>query len=415
MTETPTNRDLAPPEPPADEPDVPTGLMLGIDIEELYFFFGEAQNVLYVAMGIGSQVPAMYRHTLNRIRAALWSLPDGTNLVRQLDDILAAQSTSTATSSDLESVRDESTHLAELLDGLLRTVREALPDPVGRWYDLGIFLARLHLCLCILESPTNAALKRTQEIYLRELLRVVPLFARTFLHLVRPPSVSPAPTSLIRSLLVLVHDMPALEDDPPGTYRIAREHADAVFTAIGVTDPGISPLVVTVADLADRQEAEAEADATDPAVELSRQHERCSQALYTDAEPETAEEGLRSLLVTARRTLGPDHPLVFMIQSDLTMALLALGRFPLCVELALDTAEEAAVHLGARHPLTVSTGHAALRMLLIAGRTEEAAAFFHDHLAWLLAADPDDLSEELRVVRDVLHDVMTAGESGASP
>lgn len=418
MTDIPTGRDLVPPVPPSDEPDIPEGLALGIDLEEFYFFFGEGEQLLYAALGLGTGVPAPLVNKLDRIRAALWSLPDGANLVRQLDDILAQMSTSAATSADLERIREESMHLERLLDGLMPSVRQALPDNAGYWYDLGVFLARLHLCLTIIESPpTGTMLKQSQETYLLELRRVVPLFVTTFLRLMRRPSTYSSPTPLIRSLVVLARDMTVFDQGLPDWYRTAREHADEVFTSIGTIYSGENVLFVVAGMIEDHKEKspakEPVTEAPDPSVELSRQHSRHREALLSNA-PEVAEEGLRTLLATARRRLGPYHPLVFMIQSDLSMALLALGRIPLCTELALDAADEAAFHLGDRHPVTAGVAHGTLLMLIATGRTDEAATLFHNRLAWLLAAKPNDLSDELRMVRDILLPMTAADQRRAS-
>jgi hypothetical protein len=425
MTDTPMGRDLVPPVPPADEPEIPDGLVLGIDLEELYFFVGEGQRTLYVGLGLGTDIRALDANKLDRIRTVFWSLPDGAHLVRQIDDIVDQMSTSVAAPTNVDRVaeetlrleREETLRLERLLDGLMATVRQALPDDATYWYDLGVFLARLHMCLMILESPPTGFLRQSHETYLRELCRVIPEFAHAFVRLMRRSSTSSAPARLVRSLVVLARNLADFNDSMPGWYRIAREHADEVFTAIGMTHSGTNPLLVIARMIDDHQdETPAQVPAAgvlDPAVELGRQQTRDREMLFSH-EPGAAEEGLRSLLVTVRRTLGPRHSLVFMIQSDLSMALLALGRIPLCTELALDAADEAAFHLGDHHPITAMVAHCALRMLISTGRTEEAVVFFHSRLAWLLAAEPEDLSEDLRIVRDVLLTIVTTDESGAS-
>jgi hypothetical protein len=149
----------------------------------------------------------------------------------------------------------------------------------------------------------------------------------------------------------------------------------------------------------------------DPVVDLDREYAQCHQAM-NDGRLEEAEEGLRTLLVTARRVVGPDDPRIFMIQSDLSLVLLALRRVPLATDLALDAVDEAVARLGERHPVTATVAHGTLRLLIYTASTEEVAAFFDSRLAWLLNVDPDELSEQLRMVRDLLLNLGSAGERG---
>jgi hypothetical protein len=414
MTDTPMGRDLIPPVPPPDEPVTPDGFMLGIDLEELYFFVGEGFRGHQYGLGLDVGLPAAsYTHKLDRIRTTLWSLPDGINLVRQIDDILGQISTGTNAAIDVESFREENERLEHLLDGVLHTVRHALPDDAGHWYDLGVFLARLHMCLEILESPPIDVLKQSHETYLLELRRVLPQFVGAFIRLVQYPSTDAPPAPLARALVVLARDMAAFDHEPTNWYSIARKHADEVFTAIGMTHSGTSPLLV-IARAADGHQDEPPAEKADPLVELGRQLAHHREVLYRNNDPEGAEEGLRTLLVTTRRTLGPDHPLVFMIQSDLSIVLLLLGRAPLCVELALDATDEAALHLGDRHPVTAAVANRTLLTLVGTGRTEEAAMFLHSRLAWLLDAEVDNLSKELRIARDELLHILITDKPEAS-
>ncbi|PSL45979.1 hypothetical protein B0I31_12610 [Saccharothrix carnea] len=363
MTHTPTSRDLTPPPPPADDHAVPEALRLGIDIEELYFFFGEGERAYLIALGVGGGLPEGYANKVDRVRTGLWSLPDGAGLVHRLDDLLGPAPTTTAAGAE----GDQS--LERLFDDLMHTLRLALPDDAVPWYDLGVGLAKLHLCLEFTQSPPPEPLRELHGIYLVELRRIVPVFAHTLLRLVRHASTASAPTSLVRSISVLVDDIIAFDDGAPDWNRTTREHVDAVFTAIGMTYTESNPLLLAVR----RDAPTTDGPAPDPVADLDRRHAACREALLGH-HPEAAEECLRGLLVTARRTVGPHDPRVFLIKSDLSLALLVLGRDPLCAELALDAVTEAVAHLGKHHRVTLAVAHGALWVLRATGRGEAAEA-----------------------------------------
>lgn len=414
MTKIPTGRDLIPPTPSIDEPDIPGGLFLGIDIEELYCHYGESFQTYQVALGVSDQTPAgSAKH--NRIRTQLWSLPEGTKLVRQLDDILAQAPAG-------EPPPGETLRIGQLLDVLMADVRTALPDDAANWYDLGVFLARLHLCLVILDSSSSKALERSRETYLRELHRVAPEFARTLLRLARQQPVATAPARLIRSLIVLAQDVVGLDEAGTGWYRKAREHADAVFAAVGMTDNGTNPLLhfaEVLDELGDKPDDTPDGglpptEAPSPEEEFSRQLARHREVALS-GDPKAAEEGMRILLVTARQALGPYHPLIFMIRSDLSLMLLVLRKMNLCTDFALDAADDAAIYLGEYHHVTAAVALGTLQVLMRTASSEEIATFFGNRLTWLLTAEPDDLSEELHMVRDALVNMMITDESGATP
>jgi hypothetical protein len=422
VTKPPTDRDLVPPDFPADEPDIPDGMVLGIDLEEFYFFFGESFYLYYVGLRLGHGIPATYVNKLDRIRTTLWSLPGGADLVRQLDDILAQVPTTAQTES--ERLGAETLKFAGLLDRLMSAVRQALPDDASYWYDLGVFLARLHLCLTILESPPTGFLRQSHDTYLLELRRVVPLFAQAYLRLMDRPSTYSAPAPLIRSLAVLAQDMVAfalaqdtvdVDDGASSWYRTTREHADAAFTAVGMTYTESNMLVMLAHVMDDHQNgAEAKTptvEPPDPVGELHLRHEQHRNTLFSH-QPEAAEEGLRNLLVSARRVLGPSHPLVFMIRADLSLALLELGRVQLSAALALDNTDESVFLFGDHHAVTAAAACNTALVLMATAPVEEVAVFIESRLAWLLAARPDDLSEELRMIRKTILSLFAADERG---
>lgn len=403
MTNPGYSRDLVPPARPAADPVMPAGLMLGIDIEELYCFFGDGEREIWRGLGAGAGIQASLPPVaakLSRVRDTLLSLPDGAALVRQFDEILADASVSTADPASFDEFVEETVRLERRFDALMTEVRQALPGDTGYWYDQGIFLARLHLCLLHLESATLQVAEGLHETYLEEFRRVAPLFAEAFQRLAQRPAVHSAPVPLLRALVALLRDLPEFDESSTDWFRTVRQHSDDVFTVLGITHSG-KPLILAVAqDISDQQD-KAAADVADVAAQLTREHARYRAALFGN-QPETAEEGLRTLLATARRDLGPAHWLVYWIQSDLSKALMVLGRIPLCTDLALDAVDEAALHLGDRHPVTAAMADNACRMLHITGAREEAMTLFDSRLRWLLEAAPDDLSDELRSVRDYL-------------
>ena len=418
MTNPGHSRDLVPPARPPADPVIPPGLMLGIDIEELYCFFGDGDRVILHGHGAGAGIQASLPPVaakLSRVRDQLLSLSAGADLVRQVDEILADASASIADPANPDEFVAETSRLERRFDALMAEVRQALPGDAGYWYDQGIFLARLHLCILHLESGTRHVVEGLRETYLAEFRRVAPLFATAFQQIAQRPTVHSAPVPLLRALVALLRDLSEFDDTLPDWFRTVRQHSDDVFTVLGMTHAG-KPLILAVAqDISDRQEKAAApaADVADVAAQLTREHGRYRAALFGN-QPEVAEEGLRTLLVTARRELGPAHSLVYWIQSDLSMALMALGRVPLCTDLALNVVDEAALNLGDRHHVTAAMAHGAFRMLLITGAGEESVALFDSRLRWLLDAAPDDLSDELRYVRDLLRDFLSGDEGEKS-
>ena len=410
MTDTPADRDLVPPEPLVDEPAVPDGLVLGVDVEELYCYFGESVWMYSVAMGLCIGVPAELSGKIDRIRTRLWSLPDGTTLVRQLDEALAQVPTVRPTRADIARLGEENTRLERLFDDVSTMVGQRLPAETQRWYQLGVALARLHLCLEILAGAPTGSFEWANEVYLRELRRVAPQFAGAFVNAMHSPSISSAPAALVRSLVIFAHDITESDHGSQDWYRTTLTHADDVFAAIGMTHSGINQLLLFAKAMNNKPVEEPAAAVPDPSVEVDRQWEQHREELFSNR-LEAAEEGLRTLLVTARRALGPRHQLVYMIQADLSMALMALRRVPLCTDLALDAVDEAARHFGNRHPLTAILAHGALRMMLITGRREkEVEELFQSRLVWLFGTESGELTEELRAVRDAI--VTAAVEHG---
>ncbi len=418
MTNPGHSRDLVPPTQPPADPVIPPGLMLGIDIEELYFFFGDGERVILHGQGAGAGIQASLPPVaakLGRVRDQLLSLSDGADLVRQLDGILADASASTANPANPDEFVAETSRLERRFDALMVGVRQALPGDTGYWYEQGIFLALLHMCILHLESDTPHIVEGLRETYLAEFRRVVPLFAEAFRQITQRPSVHSTPVPLLRALVVLLRDLAEFDDSSPDGFRAVRQHSDDVFTELGMTHAG-KPLILAVAqDISDRQEKAAApaADAADVTAQLTLEHDQYRAALFSN-QPAMAEEGLRTLLVTARRELGPAHWLIYWIQSDLSMALMALGRVPLCIDLALDAVDEAALNFGDRHQVTAAMAYSAFRMLLTTGAGEQAVALFDSRLRWLLDAAPDDLSDELRYVRDLLHDFLSGNEGEKS-
>ncbi|WP_051814389.1 hypothetical protein RFN58_33535 [Streptomyces iakyrus] len=364
--------------------------MFGIDIEELYFDFGEGHRHLKMIVGAG-QGPRLHEDKAIRVRNTMYSLPSLSTLVPRLDDLLGQEHENPATAVD--PVHERS------FDCLMVDVRNALPGDAGFWYDTGVFLARFSLCVIIVAEPPQELPETDFEgTYRRELARVVPLLKHVLLVLVSRAAWLRASPALRKQLLALLRQLGDWDGGSADWCRTARARADRVFSAIGMTHSGTSILhVVSAAGAQSGRTADeppTDAPAPDMESEFRHREKELMKALLA-GEAEAVEEGLRTLVQTGRRTLGSRHPLVLLAQADLCLALHALGRVPLCVDLAYDTADEACLHFGERHALTATVSTTTWWLLHITGRATEAAEFKEARLAWLPATDPDELPPEL--------------------
>ncbi|MFE8963397.1 hypothetical protein [Streptomyces iakyrus] len=382
--------------------------MFGIDIEELYFDFGEGHGRLKMIVGAG-QGSRLHEDKAIRVRNTMYSLPSLSALVPRLNDLLGQEHEDSATAVEPEHERS--------FDRLMVDVRNALPDEAALWYDTGVFLARFSLVVIIVaEPPPEVGGTDFEGTYRKELARVVPLLAHALLVLVSRAAWLRASPALRKQLLSLLRQLGDWDGGSADWCRTARARADRVFSAIGMTHSGTSLWHVVSTAAAQRGQTADQPAAGEPAPDMEsefRHREGELMKALLAGEAEAAEEGLRTLVQTGRRTLGSRHPLVLLAQANLCLALHALGRVPLCVDLAYDTADEAGLHFGERHALTATVSTTTWWLLHLTGRTTEAAEFEEARLAWLLAADPDELPPELAQLPSML--ATPTGRAGATP
>lgn len=411
------DRDLVPPSPPGPQAPPPDGLIFGIDIEELYFDFGEGHRYFKTIAGVG-QGPRLHEDKAVRVRNTMWSLPALATLVPRLNDLLGQEFEDPAGALDPE--------LERAFDRLMTDVRNVLPGDIRLWYDTGVFLARFSLCVNVVAEPPDLPGTTFEGTYRKELARVVPLLTQVLLGLVSVAAWLRASLLLRKQLGSLLRHLAGWDGGSTDWCLTARERTDRVFSVIGMTHYGTSLLHVlstalapsgqtadeATSDEATSDEATPDEVTPDRESEFWRRERELTKALLA-GEAEAAEDGLRTLVQTSRRTFGARHPLVFLAQTDLCWALLALGRVPLCVDLAYDTADEARLHLGDRHPVTATVSRTTWWLLHLTGRATEAAEFKGARLAWLLAADPEHLPPELAQLRETLADLTR--RAGATP
>jgi hypothetical protein len=401
------DRDLVPPSPPGPQAPPPDGLIFGIDIEELYFDFGEGHRYFKMMAGMG-QGPRLHEDKAVRVRNTMWSLPALSTLVPRLNDLLGQEFEDPAAALDPE--------LERAFDRLMTDVRNALSGDIRLWYDTGVLLARFSLCVNVVAEPPDLPGTTFEGTYRKELVRVVPLLTRVLLGLVSVAAWLRASLLLRKQLGSLLRHLAGWDGGSTDWCRTARERTDWVFSVIGMTHYGTSLLHVLSMAMAHSgqtaDEATSDEVTPDKESEFWRREGELTKALLA-GEAEAAEDGLRTLVQTSRRTFGARHPLVFLAQADLCLALLALGRVPLCVDLAYDTADEARLHLGDRHPVTATVSRTTWWLLHLTGRATEAAEFKEARLAWLLAASPEELPPELAQLPETLAD--PPGRAGATP
>ncbi|MFD2686455.1 hypothetical protein ACFS5L_16645 [Streptomyces phyllanthi] len=384
----------------------PDGLILGIDIEELYFDFGDAHRLFKMVAGIQEAVVRLHDDKVMRVRDAVWALPGSSTLVPRLDDLLGRECEDPAKALD----RD----LERAFDRLMGDVRGALSGDAVFWYDTGVFLARFSLCVNVVAEPPDQLGFDFEGLYRKELARVGPLLAQALLRVSAVSAWLRASLPLRRQLGSLLRHLAGWDGGSTDWCRTARERTDRVFSALGMTHSGTSlphamdAIVAHAGQTADEvtpdEEAADELTRSEEAEFSRRESELVKVLLAGDAE--AAEEGLRALVQTGRRTIGARHPHVLMAQATLCLALHALRRTPLCVDLAHDTADEARLHLGDRHPVTASVARTTWWLLHVTGRDTEAAEFMEARLAWLLSARSEELSPELWLIRETFADLV---------
>ncbi|HEX7308154.1 hypothetical protein [Lentzea sp.] len=410
MSDAPKDRDLVPPKTPADDLPLPAGLLLGVDAEELYLYFAESGWTVGVTTSRGNEVPAGYAHKIDRIRTDLWSLSEGSALVRQLDEALAQVPAIPSTSTreeKFQEAREAQEHLRPLFADFVTEVALRLPPEILPWYEVGVFLAQVHVCLDVLASPDAGTVEWINEEYVQELHRVASRFVISLHEAWDSTSSSSIPPVLDRSLRTLAQRLEEPHENSLDAYRVKLMCSNDVFTEMGMTHSSSNLAFLYSVARRKAETTEPEAETRDPQTEVQQRWDECHELLLAK-EYEAAEHGLHALLVTARRSLGPRHHLPLMIQADLSMALMGLGRVPLCIDLALDAVDDAARLFGDRHPLTATLAQGALWKMVITDRpTREIDELFQARLKWLLNTDDAELSEDLRLVR---HGVLMAAQ-----
>ncbi|WP_018801995.1 hypothetical protein [Salinispora arenicola] len=392
-------RDLVLPAPCTPDTPAPRGLTLGVDMEELYFDVGEAFNRLMRALD-RTWTRDADDPKVARVRAALWTLPNASELVQRLDDILNRS-------------RWEDVGLERDFDRLMDDLRQALSDDDCPWYEVGVFLARFFLCVEIVDRPPTRLPADYAGLYRRELARVVPSLRFLLTMLPSLPTWSEASLGLRGRISSLDRHLDEWDGGSPAWCHTARERAGAVFTAIGMTYGQNLLTVLDEALAAPAAPAPARPDHGNAADAILSRLDELTATMQA-GDPLSAEAGIRELLVMTRRTTGPRHRLVHMIQMRLCVALLNLGAATLATALAYDTADETRLHLGPQHPITVMAEVNVHFFLLVTGNEAEAAKIRSTRLAWLLSADPEKLSPELKKPRESLSRILEEYEEQRS-
>jgi hypothetical protein len=148
---------------------------LGVDFEEVYIVFGEATQII-----MGGLRPDHYdliESKVQRVRDALLDLGCPYDLVQRFERATSPiHRAGDPLIGGLESLLEATFETERELDAMMGEIRVYLPADDALLYDLGIMLARLHLCLRVvaMTAPGGEAVDAEwEETYRRELARVV--------------------------------------------------------------------------------------------------------------------------------------------------------------------------------------------------------------------------------------------------
>jgi len=384
-----------------------TPLVVGVDIEEVYMVFGE--GLILAGIGLHPPLHEQVERKARRVRDGMLQLGCPVPLVRRFE---AAASRIHRAGDPLPAGVDLPTFgqmVAETereISRLMGEVRAHLAAGDGELYDVGVMLARLHLCLRVLtggptgDSPTVLA---RRQLYLKELTRVVPIAAQMVAAVRGQPGLGEdLEPELQHGLAALADQLGRWDGGSDGWQRSAIARADDVFASMGVMETRSPP--------------SRETDGTGPGpkeevlAHIRDLRYRLYQ-LFLSHDLANAEQGQRLLIEDCRRAIGPMHELTLAVRNDLALTLLFEGRGDLAADRAYDVADDAERALGARDQATAREQLRTLFVLMATKGFDESAQFYQSKLEWLANAEPSELDPQLRDTRqELLERIGRAGE-----
>ncbi len=394
----------------------PEALVLGIDLEEVYFVFGEELQV--AGTGLPPAHYDLVEAKARRVLDILIRLGQPVELVQTFEGITSRihrAGDPLPRGLDLRGFAERTAHDERRLSALMGAIRDDLAKPDGVLYDVGVMATRLHLCLRLVIAAADRSspeAERYWELYHRELGRVVPIVSMMLGALAASADAGRAlDAQLYEALTRLAGYLKAWDGGSLSWCAEARQRLDRVFDMTGamLRQPiGWSP-AQPAGPPAAPPESTAARDAAATALDERRQ--RLMQRMERD--PVAAETGLRQLLAECRRALGEGHPVTLLVQGNLCTALLVLGRHELAADLAYDLADAAERHLGTQSRYTANLQVHALFILAGSRPFQEAYDFTTARLRWLAQADPATLHPDLRGIQDRLFEII--GRPGRRP
>ncbi|MEU1466171.1 hypothetical protein ABZ467_37255 [Streptomyces sp. NPDC005727] len=413
----PRRRDIEPPHVLEDPAEPPWALWLGSDLEGLYQLFAERQLWLaqaYAAEGL--VLPSSHDETVHWVRSELvrLGLP-----FEAVNDFMDDMSHVRLGRKPDDSYWEAHTQVALRLDHLMNDVAARLDGVDRSMYDIGVALARLALCLRMVDDTTPALpseLSWFRETYQAELGRSLVLL-RTGLHrlwvlmLSAGLSDSVLGSELRRLGAVLDGGLDQPEQRRQVYHQIRRVHECAgMFHPYSLSDDGA---------VADPPEPEDERDLmgrprAQTVAELQAARDRAYATTPGAKDPREAVTTFRELRTRYRLSLGPHDLDTLMVSAALVPALLVAGDSTEAVDLALDTTGTAAHRYGDRHPHTAVISAQLLPVMLRCGDPGALDRFMDDRIMWLVTEEADGWDEVLLFARGLVLDCL-GGALGADP
>jgi hypothetical protein len=219
----------------APAPRLPTdAFLLGLDIEEIYMVFAEGFQL--AGGGVSSAQYEVIDRKVGRVHDLLLGYGCPADLVRRFDEAasMVQQADEGDANLDFEALAADTASARDELGNLMVEVRGHLAADDGRLYDIGVMLARLHLCVRILASEHAPANYR--EIYGSELERVFAIVSQ-FLEEAEAEGVLDrlASEPFGRELQNFLPTLPPWDGGSSGWCEAVRERLDHLFGATGIT------------------------------------------------------------------------------------------------------------------------------------------------------------------------------------